>query len=206
MIRKSFGRRICNSRLQVNTPSTFRSVASVIFICRKTKNDFYNLPRAISQSLWICHHNAVLAGRMPLPVVLSGGGSGAGSASGNPSRSLAPSQRAPPPPLPKERGGESRRPAKLLSHPSGGRRAASATMRRVDPESRRRFVCRRRQSLPEIERRTYLCRHGETVQPNFKPPRAIEQTVGPDEYEASDTGAIGPESLGICAVKLFMSM
>jgi hypothetical protein len=79
-------------------------------------------------------------------------------------------------------------------------------MRGVDPESRRRFVCRRRQSLPEIERRTYLCRHWETVQPNFKPPRAIEQTVGPDEYEASDTGAIGPESLGICAVKLFMSM
>ena len=104
MIRKSFGRRICNSRLQVNTPSTFRSVASVIFICRKTKNDFYNLPRAISQSLWICHHNAVAAGRMPLPVVLSGGGSGAGSASGNPSRSLAPSQRAPLPAPPQRTG------------------------------------------------------------------------------------------------------
>ncbi len=55
------------------------------------------------------------------------------------------------------------------------RRFAAST-----PKSRTRFVCRRQQCLPEIVWRTYLCRHGETVQPNFKPPRAIEQAVGPD--------------------------
>jgi hypothetical protein len=79
-------------------------------------------------------------------------------------------------------------------------------MRGVDPESRRRFVCRRRQSLPEIERRTYLYRHWGTMQPNFKPPRGIEQALGPDEYKTSNTGARGPLSQGICALELYVLM
>jgi hypothetical protein len=47
---------------------------------------------------------------------------------------FAPSREPHPPPLPKERGGESRKPAKLLSHPIGGRKAGLATICGVDPE------------------------------------------------------------------------
>jgi hypothetical protein len=63
---------------------------------------------------------------------------GAGSASGNPSRSLAPSQRAPPPPLPKERGGEAASLRSYCRYPieegAAWRRCAAST-----PKSQIRF-------------------------------------------------------------------
>ena len=140
-------------------------------------------------------------GHIPLPVVY-GEGEWGGLRFRKPftlSRALTESPTSRPSP----RNGEGRA-ASLRSYSrdpiGGGRRAC------VGNDFAARFVGRRRQSVPEIERRTYLCRHGETVQPNFKPPREIEQAIGPDEYETSETGAIGPKSLGICAVKLFMPM
>jgi hypothetical protein len=54
MIRKSFGRRICNSRLQVDMSSIYRNVVSGIFIRGKTQTLSTIYHERERRSLWIC--------------------------------------------------------------------------------------------------------------------------------------------------------
>src|SRR5271170_5524527 len=54
MIRKSFGRRICNSRLQVDMSPIYRSVVSGIFIRGKTQTLSTIYHERERRSLWIC--------------------------------------------------------------------------------------------------------------------------------------------------------